>query len=233
MVLEPRYKIPYPKESIVTYLFKSYDGQLEEKRPLFVDAEDESKYYTFAQYRLYAQRLAAGLRKVGLKDGDRVLLYSGNNIYFPIVFIGVIMAGGVFTGANPTYVAREVAYQLENSGAKFFFANRGSLDNALEAAKEAGLSKENIFVFDADTQGQGIDGMRHWSDLIESESVGSKFRWDECKRQGESEKIIALNYSSGTTGRAKGVSFNAAPKHLSETHQNLGHDFASKLCIKL
>ena len=206
MVLEPRHKIPYPKESIVTYLFNSYDGQLDDKRPLFIDAENESKYYTFAQYRLWAQRLAAGLRKAGLKDGDRVLLYSGNNIYFPVVFMGIVMAGGVFTGANPTYVAREVAYQLKDSGAKFFLANRGSLNIALEAAEEAGLSKENLFVFDADTQGRGIDGVRHWSDLIESESVGRQFRWDDCREAGACEKIIALNYSSGTTGRAKGVS---------------------------
>lgn len=37
-----------------------------------------------------------GMRKSGLKQGDRVLLFSGNDLFFPVVFMGIIMAGGIF-----------------------------------------------------------------------------------------------------------------------------------------
>ena len=54
----------------------------------------------------FIRRFAAGLRKAGLQPGDRVLLFSGNSLFCPIVLLGIVMAGGIFTGANPGFVAR-------------------------------------------------------------------------------------------------------------------------------
>ena len=62
--------------------------------------------------------------------------------------LGVIMAGCVFTGANPTYVARELAYQLKDSGATYLICTEANPDTGLAAAKEIGMGTDTIFVFD-------------------------------------------------------------------------------------
>jgi 4-coumarate--CoA ligase len=151
-------------------------------------------------------RLAAGLRRAGLKPGDRVLLFSGNNLFYPVVFMGILMAGGIFSGANPGYVTRELAYQLKDSDAKFLICADGSLESGVEAARSIGMSKDRVFRFDDalfEGGGYGRLGVRNWSALIESEDVGRRFRWHEPVDPNDA--VCALNYSSGTTGVPKGV----------------------------
>lgn len=211
--------------SFQSYLFGKPGDELPDT-PIFLDADrPETHYLTLRTFRLWSQRLGAGLKKAGLQPGDRVLLFSGNNIFFPVVFLGVLMAGGIFTGANPSYTARELAYQLKDAGAKFLLCTKDSLDVGIEATATAGMSKDQIFVFDDEVlTGGGPDhsGIRNWKVLFESEQVGERFRWYEPK--DPKEETCCLNYSSGTTGNPKGVEIthynyvaNASQtKHLGE-----------------
>ena len=123
-----------PHCSLATFLFKSPTEELSDD-PVLLDADDPSHYLSLADHRLFCQRVAVGLRKHGFQPGDRLLLFSGNNIYFPSVILGVTMADGIFSGANPGYVAREVAHQLQDSGAKFFLCAAASLETGLAAAE--------------------------------------------------------------------------------------------------
>jgi 4-coumarate--CoA ligase len=146
------------------------------------------------------------LQKAGLKPGNRVLLFSGDNIFFPVVFMGILMVGGIFTGANPGYVARELAYQLKDSEAKFLICADGSLEMGIEAAESIGMSKDRIFRFDDELfEGTGGSrlGVRNWNVLMENEEIGKGFRWYEV--QDPKQDTCCLNYSSGTTGVPKGV----------------------------
>ncbi|KAL1593133.1 hypothetical protein SLS60_010740 [Paraconiothyrium brasiliense] len=216
MVLKSRWSFDIPKVSLPTYLFDSPTADLP-KTPALISAKDPEKYYlSIDTYRLYGQRLASGLLRAGLKPGDRVLLFSGNTLFFPTVMIGIIMAGGVYTGANPTYVARELAYQLKDSGAKYLLCAEGSIDTGMAAAKEAGLSADSVFVFDdgvATFEGRKIEidapslggKVRHWTELLASEEEGRAYHWPDLRTPDELDQVIALNYSSGTTGLAKGV----------------------------
>jgi 4-coumarate--CoA ligase len=210
MPWKSRWSIDIPQVSLPTYVFGSSSGTLPET-PLLLDAEKADRYHLSASdLRQWCKRFAAGLQKAGLKPGDRVLLFSGNTIFFPIVFLGTIMAGGVFTGANPTYVARELAYQLQDSGAKFLICAEASLDTGIEAADAAGLSHDNVFVFDNgyatfDNTGKGRGDVRHWSKLLASAAESREFAWEELSSEEELNRTICLNYSSGTTGVPKGV----------------------------
>jgi 4-coumarate--CoA ligase len=214
MVIKSSFTLHIPSVSLPTFIFDSPTAELP-KTPAYISAKDPDKYFlSIHDYRLYAQRLASGLRRSGLQPGDRVLLFSGNTLFFPSVVMGVIMAEGIFTGANPTYVARELAYQLKDSGAKYLICAEASLDTGIAAAQEAGLSASQIFIFDDGTatfEGRNVEkttelgSVQHWTNLLDSKENGAKYAWPNLTTPDELDRVIALNYSSGTTGVAKGV----------------------------
>lgn len=140
-----------------------------------------------------------------------MLLFSGNDLFFPVVFMGVLMAGGIFTGANPTYVPRELAHQLRDSGATYLLCSDAVLDVGIAGAKEAELSQERVFVYNSQIydglQAPGTSpqkGCEYWGKLVTSPDEARNFQWDDMKGE-EAHNILALNYSSGTTGVPKGV----------------------------
>lgn len=219
MPIESRWTAPIPRCSLQQWVFGSSRGPLPDKK-LFIDPErPDTHFLTKADYRLLSKRVALGLQAEGIRPGDRVLVFSGNNLYFPSLFMGVLMAGAVFTGANPTYVARELAYQLSDSGASILVVAEAALDTALAAAAEVGLPKSKIFVFGGDVPGSELthseeprpgrsgrrsDGIRHWTELLAG-NLHSASAWDWVEPADPAATTCCLNYSSGTTGVPKGV----------------------------
>ncbi|KAL4915914.1 hypothetical protein BDW62DRAFT_187523 [Aspergillus aurantiobrunneus] len=209
MPFKSRWQINVPDTHLASLLLTSPTHPLSKTHRSFSEAaRPDTHYFTTHDFRLWSQRFAAGLRKSGLRRGDRVLLFSGNDLFFPVVFMGIIMAGGIFTGANPTYVARELAHQLSDSGATYLLCTEDSLDTGIEAAKLAGMGKDKVFVFNNaiyDGKGGAKKGCRYWGELVASVEEGTGFAWDELNTAEKSNTTLTLNYSSGTTGRSKGV----------------------------
>lgn len=210
MPLKSRWNIEVPKTTLPSLLFTSPTHVLPEV-DIFLDADCPQQKLSLNAFRLWSQRFAAGLRRYGLQDGDRVLLFSPNNIFFPVVFMGVIMAGGIFTGANPSYVAREVAHQIRLSEPRFLLCAPGSLEIGLDAASQASMSRDQVFVFETipvtgtGASSQSHCGCSHWSTLIASVAEGKAFLWNDWSGKDECQKTIVLNSSSGTTGLPKCV----------------------------
>lgn len=207
MTILSRWTADIPGGSLQKWTFGSSFDPLPET-PQYIDPErPDTHFLTRSQYRLWSKRLAIGLVEAGLRPGDRVLLFSGNKLFTPVVFMGVLMAGGVFTGANPSFVARELAYQLKDSGASFLIAADTSMDIAVEAAAEAGLPKSKIYSFDATaldpTPGKAPLGVKHWTSLLAPITKAEK--WDWYEPSDPKTATCCLNYSSGTTGVPKGV----------------------------
>src|ERR1700739_5089740 len=82
-------------------------------------------------------RVAGLLRERGLKPGDRVGLMMPNVAEVPVVYYGVLRAGGVVVPMNPLLKAREVAYYLGDSGAGLVFAWHSFADQARGGADQA------------------------------------------------------------------------------------------------
>ena len=215
MPYKSRWHVDIAQCSLATLIFKSPTGPLDDKRPCFLDAaRPTSHYFTPASYRLWCQRFALGLQRSGtFEPGDRLLLFSGNDLFYPVVFMGVIMAGGIFTGANPTYVARELAYQLKDSEAKYLLCAGPSMEMAVEAARLSGMPRENVFVFDSGVFDDGpaatrpeLKGHRYWGELLASPAEAKDFHWEDLRSPDDAcHRTLALNYSSGTTGQPKGT----------------------------
>lgn len=89
MTIHSRFNVDIPTGSLQKWLFESSNAPLSDK-PIFIDPErPDTHHLSLSQYRLWAKRLALGLKRAGLKPGDRVLLFSGNNLFFSVVFMGV------------------------------------------------------------------------------------------------------------------------------------------------
>jgi len=201
MPIHSRWQVPIDNCSFQEYLFGKPHSPVLQKVAFYDADRPDTHFLTIEAFRLWSQRLAAGLKKAGLQPGDRVLLFSGNNLFFPTAFLGVLMAGGIFTGANPGFVARELAYQLKDADAKFLFCADSALELGIEAAGSIGMGKDRIFAFDdklLEGTGQSRLGVRNWSELFELEAVGKSFTWYEPA--DPKDAICCLNYSSGTTG---------------------------------
>ncbi|ERT03076.1 uncharacterized protein SPSK_08924 [Sporothrix schenckii 1099-18] len=221
MTIVSRHIAPIPRCSLQQWIFGSSQEPLSDKR-LLIDADrPDTHFISKSDYRLLSKRIALGLQDAGLEAGDRMLLFSSNDIYFPPIFVGTLMAGGIFSGANPSYVARELAYQLRDSGAKFVITAANSLATTLEAADAVGLPHDRIYVLDAvpdppsdvvSTENPpkqtlpdgGASGVRHWLDLLQGNHRRALV-WDWVEPTDPATTTCALNYSSGTTGMPKGV----------------------------
>ncbi|KAM5352554.1 hypothetical protein ACJ41O_005276 [Fusarium nematophilum] len=209
MPIKSRFSVSVPNCSIQQWIFGSSSGPLPDKKA-WIDADrPQTHHLTYNEARLLAKRIATGLLENGLKPGDRVLLFSGNSIFFPTIVLGIWMAGGVFTGANPGYVARELSFQLKDSEASFLIAAEGVLDVALDAATQVGMKADRVFMVDSTWPDSSVldknprKGSRHWAELVVSREKGEAFEWSEPK---DSKSVTCtLNYSSGTTGLPKGV----------------------------
>ena len=82
--------------------------------------------------------LAGLLAEHGAVAGDRVGIMLPNVPYFPVVYYGVLRAGGIVVPMNVLLKKREVAFYLEDSGAKLLFAWEGFAEDAQAGAEQAG-----------------------------------------------------------------------------------------------
>ncbi|OTB07049.1 hypothetical protein M426DRAFT_318417 [Hypoxylon sp. CI-4A] len=227
MTIHSRWTAPVPVCSLHSWVFESSFGSLPDTIQ-FVDADHpDTHVLTKSDFRLWSKRLALGLVRAGLKPGDRVLLYSGNSIFTPVVFMGILMAGGIFSGANPSYLPRELAHQLSDSGATFLIASDARMETAVEAAKQAGLPTSKVYSFDTtpfdETLGEARFGTQHWGTLLASEADAASFDWIEPA--DPKTMVCALNYSSGTTGVPKGVEIT----HYSYVANGVSVNYMSEL----
>jgi long-chain acyl-CoA synthetase len=136
-------------------------------------------------------RVAGLLHERGLKPGDRVGIMMPNVAEVPVVYYGVLRAGGVVVPMNPLLKAREVAYYLGDSGAGLIFAWHAFADAARGGAEQA--EAESIVV----------DGVS-FPDLLASAAP------DEQVADRDDEDTAVILYTSGTTGHPKGAELTHA-----------------------
>lgn len=75
----------------------------------------EGRVWSFADLADRVDRVAAGLRRIGVRPGDKVGLCLPNTPYYPIFFYGALQAGATVVNYNPLYVQRELTHQIADS----------------------------------------------------------------------------------------------------------------------
>jgi long-chain acyl-CoA synthetase len=161
-----------------------------EARPDNIAIRLDDTVIPYAMMAQGAARVAGWLQELGVAPGDRVAVSLPNIPHMPIVYYGILWAGGVVVPVNPLYKSREFAYVLRDSEARAFFAWDGVAEEAGKGAAEAGC--EFVSVVPAEFLGQA---MAHSPvDLVE---------------RGEQDTAVVL-YTSGTTGSPKGAELTHA-----------------------
>lgn len=187
MPYRPRWSVSVPIIDVPSFIFTSPTALLPDK-PVFVDCKSpDTHFLTLNTFREWSKRIAACLAAAGLKPGDRVLLWSGNSIFFPAVAMGVIMAGGIFTSGNPSFPPRELAHQLRDADVWFLLAAEAYVDFALERANFAGLSRDQVFLFNNapfDGCGEDKDGIQHWQRLTQPQRQPYPVRCEQVDNCG-------------------------------------------------
>ncbi|MFJ5274723.1 long-chain fatty acid--CoA ligase [Streptomyces sp. NPDC088358] len=95
---------------------------------------------TYGELDDASARVAALLRDRGLRPGDRVALTMPNVPLFPVLYYGILWAGGVVVPMNPLLKAREVAFTLRDCGARIALVSPLFADEVAKAAAETGTA---------------------------------------------------------------------------------------------
>src|SRR2546425_922606 len=159
-----------------------------------------ARRYTYRQLEERVNRLASALRTARLPKHDRVAFLCPNIPAMLEAHFGVPAGGGVLGAINTRLGSDEIASILKHSGATFLF-----VDAELEAlVKPLDLGGVRVVRVD-DTGGPGDP----YEDFLAGGSPGPVESWLE-----DEEETIAINYTSGTTGRPKGVMYSYRGAYL-------------------
>lgn len=134
---------------------------------------------TFGQFFANAEGYARVLRNLGLHPGDRVAVQVEKSVEALELYLGVVMAGGVFLPLNPSYTAPEVAYFLTDATPHIFVIDPAFLSGLSDVTSDI----PHVLTFDNLTP-----------DLGPFQAVARG-----------ADDLAAILYTSGTTGRSKGA----------------------------
>lgn len=169
--------------------------------------------FTYETVYDLSTRIASALRKLGVKHGDRVVVGLPNIPEMILSFTGIAQSGASYVAVNVKHSERELIYFLKHSEATAIIAFEQVVEKILPHKDELPFLKEIIQV-----GGETPEGILDFEELLTEEN-----KLEGCENPSD---IFMLSYTSGTTGRPKGVisSFerviNNANRVAEATHMN-------------
>jgi long-chain acyl-CoA synthetase len=150
--------------------------------------QDGSLRTSYGQLAASAAAVAQELRRRGLKAGDRAAVILGNSAEFVIAYYGVLMSGGIVVLLNSAAKSRDFSAWLQDSGARFVFAEPGNKEVA--AALEALQTKAGV-LHASGNPAEPFGLSSSLTDFVPGDIGG--------------DSPACILYTSGTTGNPKGV----------------------------
>lgn len=192
------YRSPHPDVDIPDVAITPYvcaDARRHPDRVAMIDGPT-GRTMTFEQLTTAVAHAAGGFAAHGVGRGDVVALMAPNIPEYAVVFHGVATAGGAVTTVNPAYTAEEVRFQLDDAQARLLVTVPAFLEVARRGVEGTAV-REIVVIGEGGDTTSLTDLLAH--DPLPQATVGP-------------DDVVALPYSSGTTGLPKGVML---------THRNL------------
>ena len=172
------------------------DATAEVSEQLAVDCFESGHSLTYRELREEVNRLANGMRVLGIRKGTHVGAMLPNIIEFPITWLALARIGAVMVPLNIAYTPREFAYVVDKAGMDWLVIHESCLSVLNDAADSRTLVTAERVI----TVGEPRPGYRFWNtlsdgrpaDFVESEPVGL-------------DDLLNIQFTSGTTGFPKGV----------------------------
>ncbi|MCK5819050.1 MAG: acyl--CoA ligase [Psychromonas sp.] len=139
---------------------------------------------TFAELYDNAKTVAARLQQSGLKSGDRVILYTADKLSFLIIHLGIILSGGVSLPLNFDFTKEEMLFFLNDSAAQFVFAS----------------GKQALVINEIKSQCTNLRAV-----INPAKAIAENHRRQPKEINVQADDPCFILYSSGTTGKPKGI----------------------------
>ncbi|MCL2656432.1 MAG: AMP-binding protein [Betaproteobacteria bacterium] len=201
----------------------------------------EGKRFTYRALQRETNRLASALLRQGLQPGDRVGIWSHNNVAWVLMQIATAKAGLILVNINPAYRVAELEYALNKVDCKALvmmaqFKTSDYIGMLRELAPEFAHAKPSALAaqrlphlrlvawIDNPNEGDEQPGLLRFSELLAGGDPDDP-RVAEVQRQLKNTDPINIQFTSGTTGFPKGATL---------THRNiLNNGFFIGECMKL
>ncbi|KAL8456869.1 hypothetical protein ACS0TY_034923 [Phlomoides rotata] len=155
-------------------------------RPCLMDGATH-KMYTYEEVELTSRKVGSGLSRLGIRQGETIMLLLPNSPEYVFSFLGASYIGAVSTMANPLFTPAEIIKQANASSAKLIITQACHVDKV----RDCGLK---VVCIDAPPPG-----------CLSFSELASADERDMPAVKVHPEDVVALPYSSGTTGLPKGV----------------------------
>ena len=156
----------------------------------FLDDHRTGERLSYGDFFANAERMAQVLVEAGLQPGDRVAVQAPKTIAMLELYVGAVLAGGVFLPLNTAYTAAELSYFLGDARPRVFVCDPEKSDALRPVADEAGVG--TILTLSSDESGTLAE---------KRDAAVGGFR----AVPRNAEDLAAILYTSGTTGRSKGA----------------------------
>jgi len=159
---------------------------------------DGSLELTYREFLDYALKFAGALKALGVEPGDRVAVLAGNSHVMLAAHYAVPFAGAVLVALNTRITSADIAYILGHAGASVLVYDQKFAAVAEAAGEQAG---RRVRLVRAGGEPDELEG------LIANASPA-------FESVGDERSLLAINYTSGTTGRPKGVMYHHRGAYL-------------------
>ncbi|MEP6795493.1 MAG: AMP-binding protein [Saprospiraceae bacterium] len=177
------------------------------------------KSMTYGEMDKASRQMAGYLQSRGLKPGDRVAIMMPNLLQYPIALFGCIRAGLVIVNTNPLYTPRELLYQLKDSGVQGIIIVENFASHLQEIIGETQIETEiltSIGELLGTIKGSIVNFVvRKVKRMVPKFSIPNTVTFKDAIAHGKNftikefedgpDKVIAHQYTGGTTGVAKGA----------------------------
>ena len=164
---------------------------------------EEQGQWTFREVNETSNQVANGMRDLGLKKGDRVILFLPNCAEFFFLYFGIVKMGGVINPLNVMLKQRELEYIIRDSTPKVVIVAKEVMGEPLKILSQPDVHVDKLIVIG--DKGEAADALRYEEWISNYPTRFDPIPMDE-------NDLAAILYTSGTTGVPKGVML---------THKNL------------